>query len=280
MSKERLFERIKQFANANEYIYLLDKQRTCVFVDDLIAFMFPTQTRVEKKSHELDVEWQQLFERLYAILLSLQYSKNKEKVLQDTTLFFDKLDFTHNQLMDDANALFAFDPAAKSRAEIILAYPGFYAVIVYRLSHLLYQLQVPLLPRFISSYAHSRTGIDIHPGANIGGSFAIDHGTGVVIGETCVIGNGVKIYQGVTLGALEVNKNDAYTKRHPTIEDNVIIYAGATILGGNTVVGAHSIIGGNVWLLKSVAPYSVVYSRSEINVSEQGTNLKPIHFII
>lgn len=141
-----------------------------------------------------------------------------------------------------------------------MAYPGMAAIMAHRIAHFLYQREVPLLPRIMNEYIHHQTGIDIHPGASIGGSFFIDHGTGVVIGETTVIGNWVKIYQGVTLGALSVKKSMAKQKRHPTIEDNVTIYAGATILGGEAVIGNHSIIGGNIWLVRSVPPYSRVYN--------------------
>ena len=145
-------------------------------------------------------------------------------------------------------------PAAKSREEVIRTYPGFYAVAAYRIAHQLHLLGIQGIPRIITEHAHSKTGIDIHPGAKIGNHFCIDHGTGVVIGETSVIGNHVKIYQGVTLGALSVNKEDATKKRHPTLEDNVVVYAGATILGGGTVIGRGSVIGGNVWLTESVPP--------------------------
>jgi serine O-acetyltransferase len=161
-------------------------------------------------------------------------------------------------LKADAQATFAGDPAAKSLPEILVSYPGLHAVAVQRLAHFLYEAQVPLVPRMMCEYLHGKTGIDIHPGANIGPGLCIDHGTGVVIGETTDIGRNVKIYQGVTLGALSVVKRDlpagARDKRHPTLEDNVTIYAGATILGGNTVVGEGSIIGGNVWLTRSVPP--------------------------
>jgi serine O-acetyltransferase len=165
----------------------------------------------------------------------------------------------------DVDAMFAGDPAAKSRTEILRSYPGFYAIAAYRIAHLFHQNGVKLIPRMITEFAHSRTGIDIHPGATIGQYFCIDHGTGVVIGETTLIGNHVKIYQGVTLGALSVDKADADVKRHPTIEDNVVIYAGATILGGKTVIGKNSVIGGNVWLTKSVLPGSKVYYQTRMH---------------
>jgi serine O-acetyltransferase len=159
-------------------------------------------------------------------------------------------------LATDVQATFEGDPAAKSHDEIIFAYPGIYAMLVHRVAHCLFQLKVPLLPRIMSEHAHSITGIDIHPGAEIGPRFAIDHGTGIVIGETTRIGKNVRIYQSVTLGALSLPKDAGERfrgkKRHPTIEDDVIIYSGATILGGDTVIGARSIIGGNVWLTESV----------------------------
>lgn len=160
----------------------------------------------------------------------------------------------------DVQAALEGDPAAKSEAEIIVAYPGLAAISVHRVAHFLYQREVPLLPRIMSEYIHHQTGIDIHPGATIGDSFFIDHGTGVVIGETTLIGDRVKIYQGVTLGALSVKKSLAQKKRHPTIEGDVTVYAGATILGGDTVIGHDSIIGGNVWLIHSVPPFSRVYN--------------------
>lgn len=165
-------------------------------------------------------------------------------------------------LNTDVQAAFNGDPAAKSQDEIIFSYPGLYAIMVYRIAHRLFHLSVPLLPRMLTEQAHSETGIDIHPGAHIDERFVIDHGTGVVIGETSEIGKDVRIYQGVTLGALSLPRDRAPRlrgrKRHPSIEDAVIIYAGATILGGETVIGARSVIGGNVWLTESVPPDSKV----------------------
>lgn len=165
----------------------------------------------------------------------------------------------HAALIEDAEAILAGDPAAVSRVEVITTYPGFYALAVYRIAHELLKLGVGLLGRMLSEVAHGKTGIEIHPGARIGHRCCIDHGTGVVIGETVVIGDDVKMYQSVTLGALSVEKSMARTKRHPTIEDRVVIYAGATILGGDTVIGADSIIGGNTWIVKSVPPNSRIY---------------------
>lgn len=174
-----------------------------------------------------------------------------------TIQFLERLPYLRKILAEDVKAVLDGDPAAKSAEEVIFCYPGLYAITVYRISHELHSLNVPMLPRMISEYAHSKTGVDIHPGAKIGCGFFIDHATGVVIGETSVIGNNVRIYQGVTLGALSIPHIDRTKpltgkKRHPTIEDNVIIYANSTILGGDTVIGKNSIIGGNVWISHSI----------------------------
>ncbi len=169
-------------------------------------------------------------------------------------------------VQSDITAAYEGDPAAKSTMEVVQSYPGLYAIIVHRISHFLHTHGVSLMPRIMSESAHSKTGIDIHPGATIGSAFFIDHGTGVVIGETCEIGNYVKLYQGVTLGALSFEKDEQGRlvkgiKRHPNVEDHVVIYSGATILGGETTIGEHSVIGGNVWLTHSVPPYSKVYNQ-------------------
>jgi len=182
-----------------------------------------------------------------------------DKAEQYTVDFFGKIPELRDLLADDVQAAYDGDPAAKSLDEIIFSYPGMFAITTYRIAHELQVQGVPLLPRIMTEYAHGVTGIDIHPGARIGRSFFIDHGTGVVIGETCEIGDRVRIYQGVTLGALSVPKDGTGPsmrgrKRHPTIEDDVTIYAEATILGGETVIGKGSEIGGNVWLVESVPP--------------------------
>lgn len=174
----------------------------------------------------------------------------------------------------DAIAFEKNDPASHSLQEIYLAYPGFHAISIYRLSHTLYKLNVPILPRMMSEYIHGITGIDIHPGATIGESFYIDHGTGIVIGETSIIGNDVKIYQGVTLGGISVAKSLAKTKRHPTIEDGVCIYANATVLGGDIVIGANSIIGANVWITQSVPENSLVTYQTEIKIRPRKNGIK------
>lgn len=191
-----------------------------------------------------------------------------EKKGQDIALnFIEAIPVIQKKLTLDVYAAYEGDPAAHNFDEIIFCYPGLFAISVYRVAHFFYTQNVPLIPRIMTEYAHSRTGIDIHPGVEIGDSFFIDHGTGVVIGETTIIGNRVRIYQGVTLGALSLSKEEVESlrgkKRHPTIEDDVIIYANATILGGNTVIGARSVIGGNVWLTESIPPDSEVYLKKQ-----------------
>ena len=177
--------------------------------------------------------------------------------------FLSRLPELRAMLAKDIQAAYDGDPAAKSYDEVIFSYPGLMAITTYRIAHLLHGMQVPFIPRIMTEYAHSRTGIDIHPGAVIGERFFIDHGTGVVIGETTVIGNRVRLYQGVTLGAISLSPEECNIlrdlKRHPTIEDDVIIYANATVLGGETVIGARSIIGGNVWITRSIAPDTQVF---------------------
>jgi len=173
------------------------------------------------------------------------------------------------QLNQDAKCIYMHDPAARSVEEVILAYPGFFAIAVYRISHNLQLLNMRLVPRMMSEFAHRLTGIEIHPGAEIGSPFFIDHGTGIVIGESTIIKNNVKLYQGVTLGALQVSKDMENTKRHPTVEDKVTIYAGATILGGDTIIGENCTIGGNVWLTKSVPANSIVYQRTDTKLKKK-----------
>jgi serine O-acetyltransferase len=191
-----------------------------------------------------------------------------EELGQEITIkFLHFLPQLRKTLAKDILAAYDGDPAAKGYDEIIFSYPGLRAITIYRVAHHLFRLHVPLIPRIMSEYAHSRTGIDIHPGAEIGESFFIDHGTGVVIGETALIGTGVRIYQGVTLGALSLSKSECKRlrnqKRHPALEDDVIIYANATILGGETIVGARSVIGGNVWLTHSVPPDTEVFIKKQ-----------------
>lgn len=202
--------------------------------------------------------------------------------------FLARLPGIRKTLLTDVQAAYKGDPACQNFDEVILCYPGLQAVTVYRLAHELYQLKIPFLPRMMTEWAHGDTGVDIHPGATIGDHFFIDHGTGVVIGETCEIGNHVKIYQGVTLGALSFPQDERgelvrNTKRHPTLEDYVVIYANATVLGGNTIVGHDSVIGSSVWLTESVAPFTTVtMKKPQLRIRNQNPDSEspPIDFQI
>jgi len=236
------------------------------FIDTLLSILFPHFCKENcLTENELKANLTLLERDLKQILLPiLQNTTMKENEI--ARRFMASLPQINEMLWKDAEAIYAGDPAAESVDEVILAYPGFIAIAMYRVAHEFYKMHIPIFPRLITEYAHEKTGIDIHPGAQIGWSFAIDHGTGIVIGESTIIGNNVKIYQGVTLGALSVDKKLAKSKRHPTIEDDVVIYAQAVILGGETVVGHHSVIGGNVWLTHSVPPNSVVYQEQEASV--------------
>ena len=193
-------------------------------------------------------------------------AQQAEAHAQEVSLaFFRQLPAVRGMVQTDLEAFYEGDPAATGMAEIIFAYPGLFAITVYRLAHVLYTLNVPMLPRIMTEHAHSITGIDIHPGATVGKYFFIDHGTGIVIGETTVIGDNVKIYQGVTLGALSTRGGQSLRgqRRHPTIEDNVTIYAGASVLGGETVIGRDSVIGSNAFITKSVAPCTTVSIKNQ-----------------
>lgn len=208
--------------------------------------------------------YRMLFEQI-CLALSFEW-KGKEqaeihaKAENDAKIFVERLPHIQNMLYKDVDAQFMGDPAARSKEEVILSYPGIYAIFVYRIAHELYVLDIPFIPRMLTEYAHEKTGIDIHPGAQIGESFFMDHGTGIVIGETTIIGNDVKIYQGVTLGALSTRKGQALAgqKRHPTIEDGVTIYANATILGGETVIGKNAVVAGSTFVVKSVPENTTV----------------------
>jgi serine O-acetyltransferase len=235
------------------------------FAEECIEYLFPLYAKYLNCSHTEEVCLFNIESNLSRILIPVKENLSTDiKII--TRLFIESFPKIYKLLVKDAKAIHEFDPASKSLGEIIVTYPGFYAITIYRLAHRLFELQVPILPRLLSEYAHSKTGIDIHPGAEIGESFFIDHGTGVVIGETCVIQNNVKIYQGVTLGAAHVSKDLANVKRHPTVEDNVIIYSNATILGGNTVIGHDTVLGGNVWVTESVDPNSIVFNQNETTI--------------
>lgn len=254
-----------------------DKQKARYFIEELFDLLF-----VRTTAGEMGINTKEKYGRLKITFTELVAvsGQDDDAVRKQTAIFFEQLPLLYQFATQDAQYILDSDPAAKSIEEVLSAYPGFFATVVYRFSHQLFQQGFTMLPRFFTEYAHSKTGIDIHPGAKIGCPFAIDHGTGVVIGETSVIGNHVKIYQGVTLGALNVSKDKASIKRHPTIEDNVIIYSGATILGGDTVIGSGTIIGGNVWLTYSVPSNSVVYHKSEIRVKDNNPFPEPLNFVI
>ena len=257
-------EHIIQSIRANKQNHLVDfrlKSKTEQFTDDLYHILFDSKISVIENMDTLARSFEEITQML------------DQKEVPDLNLIWKKflvsLPELLEQLNQDAKCIYRHDPAANSVEEVILAYPGFFAIAVYRLSHELNNLNMPLMPRMMSEYAHRLTGIDIHPGAVIGSPFFIDHGTGIVIGESTVIKNKVKLYQGVTLGALQVSKDMKDQKRHPTVENNVTIYAGSTILGGDTVIGENSTIGGNVWLTKSVPENSIVYQKSETKLKKK-----------
>ncbi|GLB51951.1 hypothetical protein NBRC110019_09900 [Neptunitalea chrysea] len=257
MDKKQIIENIKRQQPAINFNL---KKRVENFTDILFNCLFDVSTDLESHLDELLEEF-----KILADIVCWDEAKNCTKIWDH---FISKLPDVLSKLNEDAHAIEVNDPASESLEEVYLAYPGFFAIAVYRLSHELYELGFPLVPRLMTEFAHKMTGVDIHPGAKIGKSFFIDHATGVVIGETTSIKNNVKIYQGVTLGAMYVDKNLKNTKRHPTVECNVTIYANATILGGDTVIGKNSIIGGNVWITSSIPANSLVYHTPEIKVKE------------
>lgn len=234
------------------------------FFVELLGVLFADFTQLASLSREEFGDHVLKLENELERILRHNPTRGVGNASQLRTAFFEKLPVIHSLIEEDVTAMFEGDPAAKTRDEVIRTYPGFYAIAAYRIANGLHKLGVAGIPRIITEHAHSRTGIDIHPAADIGSHFCIDHGTGIVIGETSVIGSHVKIYQGVTLGALSVNKEDAEKKRHPTLEDNVVVYAGATILGGDTVIGHNSIVGGNVWLTSSIPPHSKIYYQARM----------------
>ncbi len=268
----RIFEQSKK---SSPY---LDKKKIEDFIDIVFRFLFHLEDRTYDSPIEIQNRFQELGNEFSEILL--QILKDKKKVKHIVDEFSETFPDIYDSLMKDAHTILENDPAATCLQEVLIAYPGFYAISIYRFAHQLHQQGVALLPRLWTEYAHSKTGIDIHPAAKIGSNFFIDHGTGIVIGETTIIGNDVKMYQGVTLGAISVSKEKANTRRHPTIEDHVVIYSGATILGGETRIGHHSIIGGNVWLTNSVEPYSLVFHKNQITIQDKQVKPEPINFII
>lgn len=262
-----LYER--KYKNSQVYF---NTQKIYAFGRNFLELLYPQLCNKNFRS-PLEIENQLEFIKvsLSEILTNIQL-KRKDVDLDNKEIcqeFLERMEDIEQSIDQDAQALFDGDPAAFSLDEVITCYPGFKAVAYYRIAHEFYKMNIPIFPRILSEYAHQITGVDIHPGAKIGSHFYLDHGTGVVIGETCVIGNSVKVYQGVTLGALSVDKNLQNVKRHPTIEDNVIIYSNATILGGETVIGEGSVVGGNCWIMNSIPPHSLVYRNSDVKLKSK-----------
>lgn len=245
-----LFQRKYESKNIN-----LCRDKMEQFVDQLIKILFPALcTQIVDDTTKLKANLDYLGGELDYILTCLEselHTHCQKKHIVDS--FYQELPKLEMAMNEDAQLMLDGDPAAKSLNEVVLCYPGFYAISVYRVAHFFYQQNVPLFPRILTEFAHKETGIDIHPGAKIDYPFFIDHGTGVVIGETCEIGKRVKVYQGVTLGAKSVDKSLSNTKRHPTIEDDCVIYANATILGGDTIIKKGTVIGGNEWITSSIS---------------------------
>ena len=254
---QKLFDNNNQSKNT-----LPDKQQAEEFIDGLFKFLFVPKTGVNKKQSDIEKGWISFKSHLATLIYDVVDDGAASQQLSEA--FFKELPGVYDVLQKDAQAFIGNDPAALSIEEVYQTYPGFYAIAVYRISNILWKKDIKTLARLFTEHAHSQTGIDIHPGATIGESFFVDHGTGVVIGETAVVGKNVKLYQSVTIGALNSAKNKKEDKRHPTVEDNVIIYSGATILGGETVIGHDSVIGGNAWVTFSVPANSLVYNKSEV----------------
>ncbi len=254
MSKDNILQKIRAHKISHKLDFSL-KSKVENFTNNLFYMLFDSNSAIEKNVEQLAIDFHEI-----TTIACKHQNFDCSKTWNE---FLESLPETLRLLNLDADCIFKNDPASKSIEEVYLAYPGFFVISVYRLSHTLYLKNIPLIPRLMSEYAHKLTGIDIHPGATIGAPFFIDHGTGIVIGETTIIENNVKIYQGVTLGALMVTKEMQDLKRHPTVENNVTIYANATILGGETIIGKNCTIGGNVWLTTSVPENSIVYHNSE-----------------
>ncbi len=263
MSHKEIIQTIKEQKHLLNLRYTV-KVKTEAFTRLLFYALFDEATPLEETLENLEKEFKEI--------VNLVCQRSDKSCEEMWNLYLESLPEILVKLNKDAVSIVENDPAANSLEEVYLAYPGFFAIAVYRLAHELNKFKLPLVPRLMTECAHKLTGVDINPRAEIGVPFFIDHATGVVIGETCIIKNNVRIYQGVTLGALSVDKNFKNIKRHPTIENNVTIYANATILGGETVIGANSVIGGNVWLTKSVPENSIVSHNPQINIKNTVRN--------
>lgn len=277
-SYEAFAKRLGEFSSGN-CTAVPSVLETHEFTDALIRTLFPIKENRPSDPMFLAMELERCTIKLKELFHSIGQSLGKTPE-ELSIQFFNELPSVFEQLVSDAESIIRFDPASTCVEEIVLTYPGFYCISVYRLANILSRLGVPVIPRVMTEYAHGKTGIDIHPGAEIASPFFIDHGTGIVIGETAKIGKHVKIYQGVTLGALTVEKKLAKTKRHPTIEDHVVIYAGSTILGGNTTIGHHTVVGGNTWITESVVAHSVVYRNHRVVVRDSKDFDAPYDFVI
>ncbi len=266
-----------------------DQDEVVEVIKKLLMILYPgyyrddyysSRSAMPKLSALIDETMHQLRKQIEIVLVNEEKYREASREDRKTAAqeicidFFAKIPKVRALLQTDIDATYDGDPAAADKVEIVIAYPGHYATTIHRLAHELYLLGVPYIPRIMSEYAHGETGVDIHPGATIGEYFFIDHATGIVIGETSIIGEHVKVYQGVTIGALSLEEGQTLkgNKRHPTIEDHATLYAGSTILGGDTVIGHHSIIGGSAFVTKSVPPYSQVIVTAEVKVSTGGNN--------
>ena len=268
-SSGRDIDKIEPFSQPDKdvIINIIEKLRRVVFP----GYFQDKNYRVYNAKHNLSMLIEDvMFHLNRQIALVFQSAGETKETAQEHAeqvclAFFDEIPRVRDMVQTDLEAAYAGDPAATGMAEIIFAYPGLFAITVYRLAHVLYTLHVPMLPRIMTEHAHSVTGIDIHPGATIGKYFFIDHGTGIVVGETTVIGENVKLYQGVTLGALSTRGGQSLRgkRRHPTIEDHVTIYAGASVLGGDTVIGRESVIGSNAFITTSIAPNTTVSIKNQ-----------------
>lgn len=271
---EKTFELIRQFIPKPVDIPI-NKCELEEVVETLYTSMFPICEC--NNSSDFRDELMNAAEKLHRNIENVTSTETADQIVES---LIESLPFLRQRLYEDAICYVQLDPAAKSLEEVILTYPGFFALSIHRIAHKLHNLGIPLIARHFSEYAHSKVGIDIHPAAKIGKNLFMDHGTGIVIGETSEIGDNVKIYQGVTLGALYVEKKLSEVKRHPTVEDNVVIYANATILGGNTVIGHDSTIGGGSWLTQSVIPYSLVYNTVDVKIRTVKSFVEPHDFVI
>ena len=268
------FSQILHENQNKKWIRAIDSSKIIDWLDDLFKIIFPEKAL---ESIQIELLLDQNKTRFIAIHTEINKDETTSKSREVADSFYTKLPDLYSAMQQDAQAILDTDPAADCIQEIINSYPGFFAIEVYRIANAISGLTNCLLPRILTEYAHSKTGIDIHPKATIGIPFIIDHGTGIVIGETTIIGKHVSIYQGVTLGALQVEKSMEEKKRHPPVEDHVIIYANATILGGSTIIGNHSIIGGNTFVTKSLNPYSFVMQSNKNTVLNQ-QEIKEINF--